>query len=61
MRTDMRTKRVVAAFMAFAVAAQLVCYCGSPSWAEDDESVALDSGIDIYVYAYPLVLMDVTS
>ena len=47
------------ALMALAVATQLGCGCVSLSWAGDDESAALDTGIDVYVYAYPLVLMDV--
>jgi hypothetical protein len=46
-------KRLFIVLLVFAV----VAHAGSV-WAEDDE--ALKTGIDAYLYAYPLVVMDVT-
>ena len=51
-------KRLFVIFLAVA-AAVLIGSAGPRSlWADGDE--ALETGIDAYVYAYPLVLMDVT-
>ena len=50
--------RLFVVLLIFSVPA-LIGYGGKgPSWAAGDE--ALRTGIDAYVYAYPLVLMDVT-
>ena len=51
-------KRLLVVLLVFAVTV-LMGYGGpSSSWAESDET--LRTGIDAYVWAYPLVLMDVT-
>ncbi|MGA2109091.1 MAG: DUF1254 domain-containing protein, partial [Syntrophorhabdales bacterium] len=53
-----KMKRLFVIFLAVA-AAVLIGSAGPRSlWADGDE--ALETGIDAYVYAYPLVLMDVT-
>ncbi len=51
-------ERLFIVLLVFAVAAHIGCWGSGSAWAEGDE--ALETGIDAYIYAYPLILMDAT-
>ena len=56
----MKVRKWVAGVLALVVAAGIGGVSEVPSWAADDEPTLLETAIDAYVYAYPLVLTDVT-